>query len=291
MAIDLGDPLPLTVTIRNASGAPENAGSVVLTLTLPDGTTTAPAVTGTSGVYTPTAPVFATLAGRWTTRWVATTPNACTFSDVINVAAADPGAIISLAEARAGLGLAQANTVKDEDLRTYIAAATPVIEDIVGPVLRTTRVETFDGGAPTIALSWHPIISVGNVIESFGSNTQFTLTLQDVFAGSGLDAYGYTVDLGEGVLVRRSLGVASLFAGGVRNVQVTYVSGRTAIGGNILLATRRLIRHLWQSEQQGFRPAMSGSPDKSVGHTPSGFAVPKAVLELCAGDTRVPGIG
>jgi len=42
-------------------------------------------------------------------------------------------------------------------------------------------------------------------------------------------------------------------------------------------------------EQQGLRPQM-GAPDTSMGLTPSGFAVPRAVIEMCAGDTRAPGL-
>jgi hypothetical protein len=263
---------------------------MVLTITLPDLTTATPAVSGASGVYTLTSPFIASQAGRHLVSWVATGTNSCTLADVFNVQASDPRTLISLAEARAGLGVAAANTAKDEDLRTYIAAATPIMEDIVGPILRTTRTETYDGGCVQINLLWSPVISISSIIESYGSAYQKTLTAQDIFTGSGgMDSYGYTVDLTTGIVTRRAAGVTTPFAFGKRNVQITYVSGRTAITGNVLLATRRLIRHLWQSEQQGFRPQM-GAPDTAIGFTPSGFAVPKAVLELCADSQRAPGL-
>jgi len=293
MAIDLGDPYPLAVFITDDLGAPANAGTVVVTVTLPDLTSVTPAVTnGAVGTYTASYPT--TQAGRHTARWVATGTSTPTFTlpvaytDEFTVLPADPGFIISLADARAGLSMVAANTVKDEDLRTYIAAVSPIMEDIVGPILRTTRTETYDGGSTRIALLWSPVISVATVTESYGTFAR-TLTAQDVFAGSGLDSYGYTVDLTSGVLSRRFAGISGPFPAGRRNIQVTYVSGRASIGGNVLLATRRLIRHLWQSEQQGYRPQM-GAPETAMGYTPSGFAVPKAVLELCAADTRVPGI-
>jgi uncharacterized repeat protein (TIGR01451 family) len=283
MSLDLGDPVPLSITVRNAANVPENAGAVVLTITLPDGTTATPAVTGASGVYTLNAPYIAVQSGRHTVRWVATGANSTTLSDVFNVTGSDPGFIISLAEARAGLGLVNADTVRNEDLRSYIAAATPIMEDIVGPILRTTRTETYDGGGTAISLLWSPIISVSSVTESYGTFAR-ALTVQDVFAGSGLDSYGYTVDLVTGVVTRRAAGVAMSFPAGRRNIQVTYVSGRATLGANLLLATQRLVRHLWQQAQQGFRPTM-GTPNEAMGSTPSGFAVPKAVLEICAGDT------
>ena len=200
---------------------------------------------------------------------------------------ADPHFIISLAEARAALGTAVANTTKDEDLRSYIYAATPVMEDICGPILRTSRVETYDGGGPTLALLWSPVISISSILESYGNNMR-TLTLQDPFAGTGQDGYGYTVDLASGIVTRRSAGVSRPFALGRRNVQVSYVSGRATIGGNIILGTRRLVKFLWQQDQQGFRPSM-GAPDTAMTTTPAGFAVPRAVIELCAGDVRGPG--
>lgn len=289
MAYDLGDPIPLSVTVRNAAGAAENATSMVLTVTAPDGTAATPAVTGTTGVYTLGAPYLATQSGRYTTRWVATGTNACTMSDTFSVLASDPGFIISLTEARAGLGVAVANTAKDEDLRTFMAAATPIIEDIVGAVLNTPRVETHDGGSPQIVLLWGPVISVTSIIESYGSTFQRTLTAQDVFTPGSGDAFGYTIDQLLGTVTRRATGIAAPFAAGRRNIQVTYVSGRNPIPPNILLATRRLVRHLWSQEQQSFRPnVLSVAEPMTV--TPSGFAVPAAVVELCAPHARPPGL-
>ena len=57
MVYFLGGPVPLTFTLTDASGNPVNAVSTqpVLTLTLPDQTTTTPAVSNTgTGIYTAT---------------------------------------------------------------------------------------------------------------------------------------------------------------------------------------------------------------------------------------------
>ena len=290
MAYDLGDPIPLIFKTVDAAGAPVNVTAATLTVTLPDGTSVAPAVGLPSpvGTYAPSTPYVSSQAGIHRVSWVGTGTSAQAYSDVFNVLASDPRFLISLADARLGIGVTAANTMKDEDLRTYIAAATPIMEDIVGPILRATHVETYDGGAPSIALLWAPMISVSSVVESYGSTVRYTLNPVDVFSGGGTDAYGYTVDLGSGLMTRRAAGVAIPFAAGRRNVQVTYISGRTSVTANVLLATRRLIRHLWQSEQQGFRPPMSG-PD-ALTKTPSGFAVPFAVIEMCAAATRAPGL-
>ena len=287
---DLGDPVPLAVYITDDTGAAANAGAVVLTVTLPDLTTTVPAVAnGAVGTYTAT--YTPATAGRYLVSWVATGANASAFDDDFDVAPADAGGIISLADARAALGIQAANTTKDEDLRAFVAAATPIMEDLCGPLLKRTRVETYDGGTSQISLLFAPLLSVTTITESYGSTYVRTLTQQDVFAGSGLDSFGFSVDLTTGIVTRRATGMPIPFALGKRNVQITYVSGRAVIGENILLATRLLVRHLWLiSGQQGNRPQM-GAPDTAMTTTPSGFAVPRAVIEMVGGaDSRPPGI-
>ncbi len=72
---DLGDVASLAVAITDSAGAAANAGAVVLTVTLPDGTTVTPTVTNAAtGSYT--ASYTPTLPGRHGVRWVATGANA-----------------------------------------------------------------------------------------------------------------------------------------------------------------------------------------------------------------------
>jgi len=286
MTVDLGDIYLLAFSVTDATGAPANATGCAVTVTLPDLTTVTPVVTNAViGTYTASYPT--TLAGRHTVHWVATGTNAGVLDDAFDVMIPFQ-MLISLADAKAGLGVT--GTAKDEDIRAVVTAATPIMEDICGPLLRQTRVESYDGGASQISLLWAPIISVTGIIETYGSNYVRTLTQQDIFAGTGLDAFGFTVDLLSGIVTRRAVGTAMSFAAGKRNIQITYVSGRTAISGNILLATRRLIRHLWSQEQQSFRPNVFTAPDPNMTTTPAGFAVPRAVVELCADSTRAPGL-
>lgn len=282
---DVGDAVALSFTVTDSTGAPAAAGTVVLTVTLPDGSTATPAVTNpTLGTYV--AAYATTQSGLHRVSWVATGANARSTSDVFQVAATDPGFILSLAQARSALGIAATVTAKDEDLRTFLAGITPIIEDIVGPVVARTRDEWHDGGAATIKTLFSPLISVTAVTESYGPVTR-TLTAQPLNGGP-FDSYGFTVDLETGLLTRRIAGRAGTFRAGRQNVRVQYVAGRSVIPQNIVLAARRLVRHLWQSEQQGLRPDM-GSPE-AMAVTPSGYAVPRAVIELCAGEARIPGI-
>lgn len=283
---DLGDVYNGQVTIIATDGVtlvdPSPAPTVLVTL--PDASMVSPSVTRVSaGIYTFAYPT--TQSGQHLVDWTATSPQ-FTHNDVFNVAVQPPGFIISIDEARKGIGFQSVNTVNDEDLRMFIAAATPIMEDIIGPVVTKTRVDTFDGGSPQIPLLYAPVKSVTTVIESYGSFIR-TLTLQDPFSGSGGDAFGYTIDLTTGILTRRVNGVAAKFAPGLRNIQVTYIVGRT-LTANQLMAARRLVRFLWQTEQQNYSPANT-SPD-AIGLTPNGFEVPVMVLTLCADSQRTEGV-
>lgn len=287
--LEIGDTYGQTFTFM-ASGVLTTPTSIVCTLTLPDGTAGSPVVTtlSTGVVQVTYYPIVqlgmhsVSIAGL-----VGVYPIAQ--GDKFNVESS-ASFLLPLADARTAIGLPTSNTTQDEALRTVMAGATPVMEDLIGPCVSSSRTETYDGGRTTIALLYSPVLSVTSIIEAAGSNYVRTLTAQNIFSGSGSgDAYGYQIDLNSGVITRLASGVPIRFLGGVRNVQVVYVTGRV-LKGNQILAARRLIRHLWQTEQQGFRPQM-GAPDTTMGTTPSGFAVPRAVIELCAGDTRPPGIG
>jgi hypothetical protein len=290
MAFDLGDTIPLPFLTKDPTGAlADIVTTAVLTITLPDTTTVTPAVTHvTTGTYVPAVPYISTQPGIHKVSWVGSGTNAQDYTDTFNVMAADPGFIISLADARAGIGYPLANTTNDEDLRTYVAAATPVMEDLIGSILRVPRTDTYDGGRSQIVLLWTPLISVTSVIESYGTFERI-LNLENIFDGSAIDAYGYTIELDTGLLTRRIAGRVAPFPPGRRNVQVVYTSGRAALKGNHLLATRIVVRQMWQADQQGYRPTM-GAPDADLVPTPSGFLVPRRAAQLCAGDIRNVGV-
>lgn len=292
MAYDLGDPIPLVFKTVDAAGVPANVTTAALTITLPDGSTALPAIGAPSptGTYQPTTPYISTQVGEHKVRWVGSGTNAQNYTDVFEILPADPGFIISLAEARASLRLPSGQTVDDEDLRSLIASATPVMEDLCGPIIARAHTETYDGGARQLALIYNPVITVTSIIESYGASYVRTLTLQDPFAGTGFDSFGYTIDSVTGIVTRRAAGIAVPFASGTRNIQVVYTAGRALLPANIVRATRRLVRFMWQQEMQGQRP--NGSvPDAAASTTPSGYLVPNAVKALCGPELRNPAVG
>jgi hypothetical protein len=206
--------------------------------------------------------------------------------------------LISLEYAKGGLSFPAGRTVDDDDLADLISSATAPMEDLVGPILpRVDLEEWHDGGATVITLDWSPVLDVTTVIECYAAGYTRTLSEQPLDAGS-FDAYGYTVDKPFGVITRRVSGIAAQFVAGGRNVKIVYTAGRVELDDdgvaidlapNLRRATRRLVRWLWQTEKQGQRPSSSG-PDAAT-ETPSGYRIPLAVKDLCAGDLRLPGLG
>ena len=120
MAYDLGDTVPLGVDIVDAVGAPVDASSVTLTITLRGGSV----VAGT----TPTHPTVGryefdfipATAGLYDVVWSAAAPTT-TFDDVVDVRAT-AGRAISLSDARDYLNKL-GGSVDEDELRTMMAAA------------------------------------------------------------------------------------------------------------------------------------------------------------------------
>jgi len=268
MAIDLGDVFPLAVFIADDLGVAANAGAVTLTITLPDGTVATPAVSNTSpGAYT--ASFTTTQVGRHAVRWVATGVNANTESDEFNVQPADLRFLLSLDDARSALGTVGAANVKDEELRSYLTAITPIIENVTGPVLQATRTWTVDGGSAQILLP-SPASSVQSVTD-----TGVLLT----------PTSDYTVNLRSGIISRGTLLYPFSFLPGIQNVTVVYTAGGSVVPSNVALAAQIILRQLWLvTGKQRQRPAM-GQENAS----PIGFAIPNAAKELLSSTPNVPG--
>lgn len=253
---DLGDPVALSVTVRDAAGLPAAAGSVSLVITLPDGSTTSPAVTTPStGTYV--ASYTPTNIGRHTVRWIATGANASAFTDVFDVRPAASTQLFSLADARAMLNLK--TTANDEELRDYIDATTAAVEFRVGAVIPRTVTETVVARS-TIALNITPVISITAINSTLIAGWQF--------APGDL-----AVDPATGILRLYNRGQ---FSGDLYTI--TYIAGRAGIvPPAISLAGRIILKHLWRT-QLGPTARPGGSDTMAV--PGAGFAIPNAAAEL-----------
>lgn len=270
MAYDFADPVPLSFNTTDASGAPANAGSVTLTIYLPDGSSTAtPTVNNPSpGLYT--AVYQPTQTGLHQVKWVATGVNANGFSDAFDVYYATPSYIISLADARAQLRLTA--TTSDEELRPYIEATTAVIERHVNEAIaRRVVVEDYKRVVPSsvlhpssIALRTTPVISLTSVVST---NYPYTW-----------DVTALHLDPITGLVT--SLPQSWPLWG---DLTATYVAGRSIVPANYLQAARIIVQHLWQTKRGAAGTQPPGGMQDSMhlsGRLGWGYAIPNAAIEL-----------
>ncbi len=178
--------------------------------------------------------------------------------------------LITLAEARSSIYGEQAGTaatVRDADIEKYVEAATPVIEDIAGPLIVRSRTFTFAGGSDAYVL---PV--------RFTSVTSVTV--------DGVASTDYVADATAGIIYPGTTDGISVFSSGVENVVIVVSVGSATIPKNVSLAARELVRFWWQQGQQANRP---GVAEQDASAAPQGFLVPRRVMELLRATPNVGG--
>lgn len=270
---DLGDAVQLAYANTDSSGNPANAGTVTLTITAPDGTTSTPAVTNPStGSYVATYQT--TQVGLHGSRWLATGVNPGASTDVFTTS--DPAIlpIVSLADAKAWISLPASSAVDAQKIRDTLANATELAENYCNRSLRRkTQVQRFSGSYANtyLMLNDPPILSMTSVVESGN-----TLTL-----GSE-----YVLDPVAGILYRGIYPGLVPWYPGVDNIIVTYVSGYAAPPLVAVQGVKDIFRWLWQTTQQGPRPGFG----QNAQETAYGDALP-AWLFRPLDSLVLPGIG
>ncbi|WP_159702470.1 hypothetical protein [Arthrobacter sp. 18067] len=247
--------------------APE-AGPYALAVTRPDGLLLDPAPVPTGAGATTAAAFVPTMAGRYLLSW--SVAGEAAYTDVLDVWPADPGFLIPLEEVATGLQLpGNVDPAKLQDLRLYLAAATPVIEDITGPMLAATKTHTAWAGDSAVMLPHLP-------------NQILSVTVD------GVPVPSYVPDLASGIVYAGNGSALQPFGSG--ELVITYRIGAPIIPPNIRLAARELVRFWWQGGMQGSGGGnvRSGRPEADT-FTPSGFAVPRRVMELCAPNQQLGG--
>lgn len=270
MAYDLGDTARLVGECRDPAGELVTADSVTVTISLPDGTTTTPAVPppSTPGVYT--VDYVTTQPGRHEVRWVWEGP-AAAYTEVFEVRPASSPALFSLAEAKDFLNIPSPSPVQDEELRGLIEATTAVVEHYVGPVVRRTLTEDHAGGS-VLVLRRPPVLELVAAEAVLDDGPSYAVADLDVTP--------------DGVVRHR----AGLVLRGP--LRVTYTAGRPVVPAHIRTAALVILRHLWRTQTGPGLPPLGGADDYDVG-TPVpglGYAVPNRALELLAPDRLPPGV-
>jgi hypothetical protein len=265
------------------------AATVTCTVTAPDGSS--PAVTVVKGLSDPktaTANVLATQVGTYLIVWGVTGLVTGAEQDQFTVVAPTLD-LMSLPDLKDRLNMKATDSSKDAKLRGWLRAATEVVENITGPILPRTVVESFAGGQNTIVLSAEHVLAITSVTETYGP-TSHLLTEQPL--GASVDAYGYTWDRSTGVLTRRSAGGSlSSFAGGPGAITVTYRAGLSQISEDVQLAAAELISHWYRKQNVAYRAPSPYGPGEDDGAVMVGnYMVPNAVMELLEPLRRMPSI-
>lgn len=267
---DLGSVVALGITITNSSGTPQNATTVVCTVTLPDGTTATPSVTNSgAGLYA--IAYSPSQSGRHLVRWVATGTNASAFTDEFTVRDLTTLPVVSFDMALSHLNIPAASA-DEEEIRRFIDAAQDLAENYVGAVLgRRTFTESYDGNVDNLRLRNPRAISITSVYEN----------------GALLDPSAYQLDptgqrlyrLTTSSLSSTAFGAYGYYAAGVNSVVVTYVAGYTVTPPAVQQGVLEILRHLWQT-QRGVTNVMSRTGTGDDFYSGMTYSLPRRAMEL-----------
>lgn len=272
MPFDLGATARLTAQCLDPDGTPTTAGTVAVTVTLPDGATATPAAaeTGSPGTYQ--ADYVTTMPGRHTVRWVWTGP-AHAYTDVLDVQEAAPPAILSLADALAHLNLPSGRD--NVEVRFWNSATTRAVEYYTGPIVaRTVAEEHRLQHACGLVLVQTPVLEVTAVEQLLPGGV-----------GYAVDDLAVVADTGE--VYRMDGGRLS------GHLRFTYRAGRTVVQENITAAARIILEHLWRTQRAGRRGGLAGGGEDYAVTEPIpglGYAIPNRALQLLEPDRLPPGV-
>lgn len=261
----------LRVTSDGTALANLGGGVPTLTITKPDGLTTAgSAVLASTGLYDGSYALANAGRHRFTFTGSGANSGGLPYTEVVDAWPADPRFIISVADVKAELN--HISDVNDDELRLYIAATTPVVENIVGSVLVRSVTQTLDGGKRAVLLD-----------DAASAITSVTVN------GSPVQ---YVANLESGIVYSGTQGMPSYFDYGHQNVVVTYTVGNAIIDPNVILAARIIAAHQYGVGQQGRGGrGRSGARDDLV-MLSTGVAIPTRAYELLqpSAQNNMPGM-
>jgi hypothetical protein len=152
-----------------------------------------------------------------------------------------------------------------------LAGITPVIEDIVGPVIPKTYTEVVSG-SEKLRLGVTPLISVTSVVPFTSYGTSYVPA-----------SMRWTEN---GVVV---LNYGGCFYGD--RFTVTYVAGRKPVPPNISLAAKMILKHMWESQRGSSGTPYQGDPQEDFTVTPSGYLIPYRASALLTPHELGPSVG
>jgi hypothetical protein len=275
-----GQPVRISTTVRDTSGALVNAGTLTLTVKLAqaDGTlattgTYASPVNDGTGLYHQDIPVTDLVAaGHYQYAWTSTGTGAGASFGEFDVFDPFETSVLPLQDAKDSLNIPQATTSSDTEIQSYIATIESNLERATGgPLVNRVVTERSEmlSGQTVIPVRQRPLVSVTSIASASGS-------LIDISGGLDLD-----VNAG---LIRRQLGLPFYgpFFSWLPKVTVVYVAGwGTSVPPAFNSFARIVLAHLWTS-QRGPAALPMGGGEMAV--VPGfGFAIPNMAAELLNG--------
>ncbi len=277
-----GQPVRLSTTVRDVTGALVDAGALTLLVKLAaaDGTLTTTGTYATpahdsTGTYHQDVPA-ADLAspGHYQYTWTSTGTGAGVSFGDFDVFDPFETAVLPLQDAKDMINDPQLVTTYDAEIQSFIATIETSLEGFTGGplvnrVITAERAELLDSQT-VILVRQRPLVSVTQVLGAGG-------TAIDISAGLDLDPNAGTI--------RRKLGwpFYGPFFQWLPVVYVTYVAGwGTQVPAAFGLFARIVFKHMWETQHgPSARPSMGGQ--EMV--TPPGFAfaIPNRAAELLDG--------
>jgi hypothetical protein len=167
MSFDIGDEVLLTWPLTDTDGTPQDATTVVLTVTAPDGTASTPTVAHPStGTYTAT--VTPDSAGMWGFRWQAT-GSGIAAEDGAFLVRRQASNVVPLQMVKDRLNKTLTSVPGDNEIQDMIDAAIAEYEEHVGPVTSGSLVPYYGGAFPRNVTDVVVTDADGNVV-TFGSS-------------------------------------------------------------------------------------------------------------------------
>lgn len=279
----LGQPIRLSTTVRDVTGALVNPSTLSLLLKVgnADGTFTmvgpyASPVNDSTGAYHQDVPATdLTVIGHYQYVWTSTGTGAgVSFGDLDVFDPWEP-AVLPLQDGKDALNIPQSNTTYDSEIAQYIATIQSSMERMTGgPIVNRTVVERQEltGDYNVLQVRQRPLVSVTSIVS--------------VASGSAIDiSAGLDIDPNAGT-IRRQLGYPFYgpFFTWLPAMTVTYVAGwGTSVPAPFNTAARIILQSLWETQHgPSARPSMQGG-DEMVTIPGWGYAIPNQAAELLDG--------
>jgi hypothetical protein len=277
-----GAVVPLTWTNTDTSGSPQDAATVTVTVTLPDGSTATPTVSHAgTGQYT--AQYTTSQPGHHLVLWTAadtTYPGA--FADTFEVQQLSDPTILSLAEAKDILQLT-GTTDFDARIQGWNGSATNVVEYMCGPVVQQVVTETIPARGTVVTLAKPPVIALTSwtQVPPELAATGITVAnppspmLRTRLYGIEWPLEQLYCDPRRGIVTHTS-GLPFFYCAYIWR----YTAGRPVIPFAIYEAAKIILEHLYQVYRGGVNAQDVASGESTTVLPGFGFAIPNRAIEL-----------